>query len=139
MNNLGKCLNTCKLNNIILCNQLVKEKITKKISDLEEKIAKLKNQWLQEKKVIESSAAVKRNIEKIKSQIEQFKKNPTMTAALEAKYSQMLEMQEYAKKNKLYICGGSDYHGTRKPEIKLKVGCNNIHISKNILEWIDKD
>ena len=73
------------------------EKITKKIADLEEKIAKLKNQWLQEKKVLESSAAVKRNIEKIKSQIEQFKKNPTMTAALEAKYSQMLEMQEKLK------------------------------------------
>jgi len=73
------------------------EKITKKISDLDEKISKLKNQWLQEKKVIESNAAVKRNIEKIKSQIEQFKKNPTMTAALEAKYSQMLEMQEKLK------------------------------------------
>lgn len=73
------------------------EKITKKIADLEEKISTLKDQWLKEKKVIESSAAVKRNIEKIKSQIEQFKKNPTMTAALEAKYSQMLEMQEKLK------------------------------------------
>lgn len=49
---------------------------------------------------------------------------------------QMLELQEYAKKNKLYISGGSDYHGTRKPEISLKTGCNNLHISKNILEWL---
>ena len=73
------------------------EKINKKIETLEEKIGKLKNQWLQEKKVIESSAAVKRNIEKIKSQIEQFKKNPTMKAALETRYSQMLDMQKKLK------------------------------------------
>ena len=52
---------------------------------------------------------------------------------------QMVEMQEYAKKNKLYISGGSDYHGTSKPEINLKTGCNNLHISKNILEWLNKD
>lgn len=73
------------------------DKINKKIETLEEKIGKLKNQWLQEKKVIESSAAVKRNIEKIKSQIEQFKKNPTMKAALETRYSQMLDMQKKLK------------------------------------------
>jgi len=52
---------------------------------------------------------------------------------------QMLELQEYAKKNKLYISGGSDYHGIVKPEISLKTGCNNLHISKNILEWIKED
>ncbi len=73
------------------------EKITKKIADLETKISKLKEQWLKEKKVIESSAAVKRNIEKLKSQIQQFVKNPQMKATLEAKYSQMLEMQEKLK------------------------------------------
>lgn len=49
---------------------------------------------------------------------------------------QMLELQEYAKKNNLYISGGSDYHGTRKPEINLKTGCSNLHISKNILKWL---
>lgn len=48
---------------------------------------------------------------------------------------QMLEIQEYAKKNGLYISGGSDYHGVNKPEIELKVGSDNLHISKNILEW----
>lgn len=73
------------------------ERISKKICDLDSKISNLKDQWLKEKKVIESGAAVKRNIEKIKSQIERFKKNPDMTAALEAKYSQMLEMQEKLK------------------------------------------
>ena len=52
---------------------------------------------------------------------------------------QIIEMQEYAKKNNLYISGGSDYHGTVKPEINLKTGCNNLHISKNILQWWKKD
>ena len=45
------------------------EKFTKKIDDLNAKIEKLKEQWLKEKKVIDSSAAVKRNIEKLKTQI----------------------------------------------------------------------
>ena len=49
---------------------------------------------------------------------------------------QTLILQEYAKKNKLYISGGSDYHGKRRPEISLKTGNDNLHISKNILEWL---
>ena len=49
---------------------------------------------------------------------------------------QMITLQEYAKKNKLYISGGSDYHGKIKKEISLKTGCSNLHISKNILEWL---
>ena len=48
---------------------------------------------------------------------------------------QMIKLQEYAKKNNLFISGGSDYHGINKPEINLKTGCNNLRISKNILEW----
>lgn len=73
------------------------EKITKKITDLESKIEKLKEQWLKEKKFIDSYAAVKRNIEKLKAQIELNKKNPTMSASLEAKYSQMLDMEKKLK------------------------------------------
>ncbi len=73
------------------------EKITKKISDLELKIGKLKDQWLKEKKIIDSYAAVKRNIEKLKAQIELNKKNPTMAASLEVKYSQMLDMEKKLK------------------------------------------
>ena len=73
------------------------EKITKKISDLELKISKLKDQWLKEKKIIDSYAAVKRNIEKLKAQIELNKKNPTMAASLEVKYSQMLDMEKKLK------------------------------------------
>ena len=74
------------------------EKLTKKISDIEAKINKLKEQWLNEKKVIDSTAAVKRNIEKLKSQIEMSKKNPTMAASLEVKYSQMLDMEKKLEK-----------------------------------------
>ncbi len=73
------------------------EKISKKISDLELKINKLKDQWLKEKKFIDSYATVKRNIEKLKAQIELNKKNPTMSASLEAKYSQMLDMEKKLK------------------------------------------
>ena len=73
------------------------DKISKKISDIDAKINTLKEQWLNEKKVIDSTAAVKRNIEKLKSQIEMSKKNPTMTASLELKYSQMLDMEKKLK------------------------------------------
>ena len=77
------------------------EKITKKITDLDDKIEKLKTQWLNEKKIIDSTATIKRNIEKIKSQIELNKKNPSMSLALEAKYSQMLDMEKKLKANQI--------------------------------------
>ena len=70
------------------------EKISKKIADLDTKIKKLSEQWLNEKKIIDSAATVRRNIEKLKSQIELSKKDPTATAALEAKYTKMLEMEK---------------------------------------------
>lgn len=50
---------------------------------------------------------------------------------------EMITLQKYAKQNNLYISGGSDYHGTRKTEISLKTGCNNLHISKQILDWLE--
>ena len=73
------------------------EKISKKISDLEEKISKLKTQWIQEKKVIDTYANTKRNIAKLKSQIELNKKNSEMNASLQIKYSQMLDMEKKLK------------------------------------------
>ncbi|MBO6087323.1 AAA family ATPase [bacterium] len=73
------------------------EKINKKINDLDNKTEKLKSQWLQEKKVIDSAVKVKRNIEKLKAQIEQNKKNPDMSKSLETKYSQMLDMEKKLK------------------------------------------
>lgn len=44
---------------------------------------------------------------------------------------------EYARKNKLYISGGSDYHGGPKPDLQIGVGRGNLNISKEIIEeWI---
>ena len=46
---------------------------------------------------------------------------------------------EYARKNNLYISGGSDYHGRRKPDIQIGVGKGNLNIPKAIIEeWINK-
>lgn len=46
---------------------------------------------------------------------------------------------EYAKKNNLYISGGSDYHGHKKPKIEIGVGEGNLNISKEIIEeWINQ-
>lgn len=43
---------------------------------------------------------------------------------------------EYAKNNKLYISGGSDYHGKVKPDIDIGVGRGDLNIPKEILEWL---
>ena len=42
----------------------------------------------------------------------------------------------YAKKNNLYISGGSDYHGSSKPDIEIGVGRGDLNISKEILNWV---
>lgn len=49
---------------------------------------------------------------------------------------QMSTLSVYAKENNLYVSGGSDYHGTLKPEICLKTGCDNLNIPKEILQWL---
>lgn len=44
---------------------------------------------------------------------------------------------EYARKNNLYISGGSDYHGSPKPDIEIGVGKGDLNISKEIIEeWL---
>ena len=46
---------------------------------------------------------------------------------------------EYARNNNLYISGGSDYHGSRKPDIEVGIGKGNLNIPKTIIEeWINK-
>ena len=42
----------------------------------------------------------------------------------------------YAKKNNLYISGGSDYHGSPKPDIEIGLGRGDLNISKEILNWV---
>lgn len=99
------------------------EKINKKIADLDAKISKLKEQWLAEKKVLDSYAGVKRNIEKLKSQIEINKKNPTMTASLEVKYAQMIEAEKKLK----------SFHSGKKRLLKEEVDEDDI--SSIVAKW----
>ena len=42
----------------------------------------------------------------------------------------------YAKNNNLYISGGSDYHGSSKPDIEIGVGKGDLNIQKEILSWL---
>ena len=45
-------------------------------------------------------------------------------------------LANYAKNNKLYISGGSDYHGDSKPDIDIGIGRGDLNISKKILKWL---
>ena len=42
----------------------------------------------------------------------------------------------YAKNNNLCISGGSDYHGSSKPDIEIGVGKGDLNIQKEILSWL---
>ena len=44
---------------------------------------------------------------------------------------------DYARKNNLYMSGGSDYHGSPKPDLEIGTGRGSLNISKEIIEeWI---
>lgn len=73
------------------------EKINKKIVDLEAKISTLKQQWMNEKSVLDSYAAVKRNLEKVKSQLEINKNNPKMVSVLQGKLTQLVDAEKKLK------------------------------------------
>lgn len=46
-------------------------------------------------------------------------------------------LYDYARKNNLYISGGSDFHGSPKPDINVGIGRGNLNISKELIEeWI---
>ena len=58
---------------------------------------------------------------------------------IECYYSLFSEEQskyliDFCKENHYYMSGGSDYHGTRKPEITLGIGKGNLNIPSNIIE-----
>lgn len=45
---------------------------------------------------------------------------------------------EYAKKNNLYISGGSDFHGDKKPNNDIGIGNGNLNIPKKYIEeWAE--
>ena len=46
---------------------------------------------------------------------------------------------EYCLQNKLYMSGGSDYHGKKKPNIEIGIGDGSLNISEKLIqEWIRK-
>ena len=54
-----------------------------------------------------------------------------------ANENEMKILVDYAKKNNMYISGGSDYHGSKKPDIEIGTGRGNLNIPKEIIEnWI---
>ena len=54
-----------------------------------------------------------------------------------ANENEMKILVDYAKKNNMYISGGSDYHGSKKPDIEIGTGRGNLHIPKEIIEnWV---
>lgn len=60
---------------------------------------------------------------------------------LEAVYSTHTEAQErylreLAKRYRLHISGGSDYHGTKKPDISMGTGRGSLYVHHEIMDWI---
>ena len=54
-----------------------------------------------------------------------------------ASEKEMNMLLEYARKNNLYISGGSDYHGKKKPDVEIAIGKGNLSIGEEyIREWI---
>jgi len=50
---------------------------------------------------------------------------------------QMLLLENYSKKKNLLRSGGSDFHGSKKPNRELGSGYNNLSISKeDVSEWL---
>ena len=44
---------------------------------------------------------------------------------------------DYARKNNLYISGGSDFHGEKKPNNDIDIGSGSLNVSKEYIEeWI---
>ena len=72
-------------------------RISKKIENLEAKITKLKTQWAQEKKILDSTTTVKKNLEILHAQIQLAQKKGELTTSLEQKYKDMLSMEEKLK------------------------------------------
>ncbi|MCM1467231.1 MAG: phosphoesterase, partial [Alistipes sp.] len=47
-------------------------------------------------------------------------------------------IRKLAKENGLLISGGSDFHGTNKPHIRLGVGKGNLKVPYEVLENLKK-
>ena len=50
--------------------------------------------------------------------------------------SEERQMKQFAKENQLLISGGSDFHGSTKPNLSLATGYGKLHIPYSVLETI---
>lgn len=47
---------------------------------------------------------------------------------------------DFARQKNLLVSGGTDFHGSRRPQISMGVGRGNLNISNDILDnWLDKN
>lgn len=54
-----------------------------------------------------------------------------------ANENEMHILEKYARQNNLYISGGSDYHGQKKPKVEIGIGEGNLKIEKEYIEeWL---
>ena len=50
--------------------------------------------------------------------------------------AQERELRTLAVKNELHMTGGSDYHGTTKPDIQLGTGLGNLYVPDALANWL---
>ena len=50
--------------------------------------------------------------------------------------AQESELRTLAVKNELHMTGGSDYHGTPKPDIQLGTGLGNLYVPDALANWL---
>ena len=73
------------------------EDLTSQITELEEKINRMKAQWELEKASITGEAGIKEQIEQVKTQIEEAERNTDLQTAAELKYGKLLELEKQLK------------------------------------------
>ncbi len=100
--------------------------LTKQITELEEKINKMKVQWEQEKSSIIGEAAIKDEIDKVKKQIEEAERNTDLQLAAELKYGRLLDLEKQLK-----ACENRD----KKDNQLLKEQIDEGDIAEVVSKW----
>ena len=107
------------------CERKILE-ISQEISNLESKIAVLKEQWNKEKATIQGEASIKEEIEKVKIEIEKAERNTDLQKAAELKYGKLMELQK-----KLEEVQGAD----KKDNKLLKEEIDGDDIAEVVSKW----
>ena len=71
--------------------------LSNQITELENKVNKMKSQWEQEKASITGEAGIKEEIENVRNQIEEAERNTDLQTAAELKYGKLLELEKQLK------------------------------------------